>query len=497
MRYCPNCHAAIQSDTQKFCSECGAPLPAAAPEQPAPAEAGLPPLSRNPNSPFARRKTPRTRYGAAAAGVPLPEPPAAQPEPAAPAAQPLPEPQAAPAPQTPPQPVSAPQPKPDPAPTPVPTPAPAPAPAPAPQPTPAARPEPVQPAPPPEPAPQAAPVAAAYVPPRQESYPAVDLPPIQPQPTPQPAPAAPAARPAGPAINKLVIALGAVVVVLLVAVIVLLVGRLGRDGAGATAPQNPGSTVSGSSAPVNSELPQALEPDDGTTEFVPDHATATETQVVFRNSRENAIITVDGVQVPFTYVGTDAVVERSALKDVCQVRIIAPTEDGYETAAVWYNYRYGNDMTFGDDYGEYQPCTEDGLARPGDKVVDVLTWAYYLGYLNSINAQDVGQMTYSTADNSLAQTSGIYDPENANYQYDTGNFTAVCEPSSIVMQEDQTVVYNATFESHRTDRTTGETSVGMNHRTIRLIWEDGYWKVDATAFLSDADFAAGRYAVLP
>ena len=58
----------------------------------------------------------------------------------------------------------------------------------------------------------------------------------------------------------------------------------------------------------------------------------------------------------------------------------------------------------------------------------MLTWAYYLGYLNSINAQDVGQMTYSTADNSLAQTSGIYDPENANYQYDTGNFTAVCEP---------------------------------------------------------------------
>ena len=65
------------------------------------------------------------------------------------------------------------------------------------------------------------------------------------------------------------------------------------------------------------------------------------------------------------------------------------------------------------------------------------------------------------------------------------------------MQEDQTVVYNATFESHRTDRTTGETSVGMNHRTIRLIWEDGYWKVDAHRIPDDADFAAGRYAVLP
>ena len=53
MRYCPNCHAAIQSDTQKFCSECGAPLPAAAPEQPAPAEGGPPPLARNPDSPLA------------------------------------------------------------------------------------------------------------------------------------------------------------------------------------------------------------------------------------------------------------------------------------------------------------------------------------------------------------------------------------------------------------------------------------------------------------
>lgn len=318
----------------------------------------------------------------------------------------------------------------------------------------------------------------------------MDLPPIQPQ----PASAAPAAKPGA---NKLVIALGAVVVVLLIAVIVLLVGRLGQDNNGSSASQNPSSMGTDSSAPANSQLPQALEPDDGVTEFVPDHATATETQVVFRNSRENAVITVDGVQVPFTYVGTDAVVERSALKDVCQVRIVAPTEDGYETAAVWYNYRYGNDMTFGDDYGEYQPSDADGLARPGDKVVDVLTWAYYLGYLNSINAQDVGQMAYSTADNSLAQTSGIYDPENTNYQYDTDDFMAVCDPASIVMQEDQTVVYNATFESHRTDRTTGETSVGMNHRTIRLRWEDGCWKVDATAFLSDSDFAAGRYAVLP
>ena len=65
------------------------------------------------------------------------------------------------------------------------------------------------------------------------------------------------------------------------------------------------------------------------------------------------------------------------------------------------------------------------------------------------------------------------------------------------MQDDFTVVYNATFESHRTNRETGDTSTGRNHRTMRIVWEDGYWKVDATAFLSDADFDARRYAALP
>ena len=127
----------------------------------------------------------------------------------------------------------------------------------------------------------------------------------------------------------------------------------------------------------------------------------------------------------------------------------------------------------------------------------MLTWAYYLGYLNSVNAQDVSRMTYSTADNSLAQTDSIYDPENADYEYDNGNFIAVCDPSSIMMEDDDTVIYNATFESYRKNRETGETSVARNHRTIRLVWEDGIWKVDATAFLGDADFDAGRYAVLP
>lgn len=299
--------------------------------------------------------------------------------------------------------------------------------------------------------------------------------------------------------SKLALVLGIVVVVLLAVIIFLLVSRLGMGSQSDEVPETPSSVSE--TLPEATEVPEASEPaqqpasSDG--QAVTEHATATSTQVVFRNAHADAVITVDGEQVPFTYVGTDAVVARSDLKDVCQVRIIAPTADGYETAAVWYNFNYGNDMTFADDYGAYEPSTEDGLARPGDKVVDVLTWAYYLGYLNSVNAQDVSRMTYSTADNSLAQTDSIYDPENADYEYDNGNFIAVCDPSSIMMEDDDTVIYNATFESYRKNRETGETSVARNHRTIRLVWEDGIWKVDATAFLGDADFDAGRYAVLP
>lgn len=225
-------------------------------------------------------------------------------------------------------------------------------------------------------------------------------------------------------------------------------------------------------------------------------AQASDSQVVFRNAAKDGVITADGEVISFTYVGQDAVVAREELKDVCIVRIVAPDEEGgYQTAAVWYNYRYGNDVTFGDpnNYGAYTSCDVTGLGEPSDKVVDVLTWAYYDSLLNSINEQDASLLRYSTNDNLSEQRVFIYDVSNAESIYDTSDFTAVCDPTSI-QYNNKTIIYNASFISYPKNRATGETTTVSNHRTMQLVWEDGMWKVNSTALLSEEDFAAGNYA---
>jgi len=228
-------------------------------------------------------------------------------------------------------------------------------------------------------------------------------------------------------------------------------------------------------------------------------AEASETQVVFRNIPADATLTADGVAVEFTYVGNDAVVARDALKDVCVVRAIAPAEDGAcQTAAVWYNYRYGNDMTLGNesDYGAYEECRSDGLNIPGDKVVDVLTWAYQTGYMSAVNDKTVGYLVYSTQSNTDRQRQGMTEEINAGFVYDLDNYQAVCSTPTI-QYKDGRLRYNATIVTYITDQATGEPLELSNHYTIELLWEDGMWKVNRTAWLSDADFEAGRYAALP
>ena len=226
-------------------------------------------------------------------------------------------------------------------------------------------------------------------------------------------------------------------------------------------------------------------------------AESTGEQVVLHNGRSDAMVTVDGRQVQVSYSGQDILIPRSSLPDVAQVRVVAPTENGWETAAVWYNYRYGNELTLGDgaDYGAYQACEQDGLAQPSAKVVDVLTWAYYRGFLQAINDQSLDPMVYSTQSNTNDQTRYVFSDANRQNTYDLGDFSAVSEPQSIQYDSGR-VVYNASFRTICTDRSTGDRQEIYNHRTIELCWEDGVWKVNRIAFLSDEDFAAGRYADL-
>lgn len=228
-------------------------------------------------------------------------------------------------------------------------------------------------------------------------------------------------------------------------------------------------------------------------------AQASDSQVVLRNVPDDAVITVNGAEVDYEMVGHDAVVQRSYIPDVAQVRVIAPVDGGgWQTAAVWYNYKYGNDMTMGDsgDYGQYVSCDADGKAEPSEKVVDVLTWAYYDGFLRCINDQTLSYMAFSTATNTSDQSENVFSDANSKNIYDVDDFTAVCDPESILYQDGK-VIYNAYFRSTCTRRSTGDSKQVENHRTIELVWEDGVWKVNRIAFLSEDDFNARNYAQLP
>lgn len=264
------------------------------------------------------------------------------------------------------------------------------------------------------------------------------------------------------------------------------------------ASQTPDSTAAGDASQAQNSDPWT----DGVAPAEPNEtqrAEASDTQVVFRNVPANATLTVDGSKISFSPVGEDAVVSRDTLPDVCIVRAIVPKEGGgYQTAAAWYNYQYGNDLTLGDpnDYGAYTDCDETGLCEPSYKVVDVLTWAYYTGYLNCINSQTMAYMCYSTQNNTNDQQSHVFSQDNAKNEYDTGNYQAVCSEPSIEYSNGL-VRYNASFVTYATDRETRLQKEITNHRTIELVWEDGMWKVNRMAFLSDEDFNAGRYAQLP
>lgn len=220
-----------------------------------------------------------------------------------------------------------------------------------------------------------------------------------------------------------------------------------------------------------------------------------ENQLVIHNAKEGAVITVDGSPVEAAYSGTDAIIPTQYLKDVCQVRIIAEENGGYVTAAVWYNKDYGNELNFADDYGDYVTSDANGLGEPAGKVVDVLTWAYYLGLQNCINDQTMDHMVYATESHMVSQAENVFSDANAKNYYDTSNFQAVCDPYSIQFKDGR-VRYNAKFVTNYSNRTTGETGTGTSYRTIELVFEDGMWKINRMALLSEGDYAACHYADL-
>lgn len=225
----------------------------------------------------------------------------------------------------------------------------------------------------------------------------------------------------------------------------------------------------------------------------PTPLTASASQIVLRGVPEGSQVTINGTSAPFTASGNDVALEASLVTAPCQIRVIAPEGTSYKTAVLFYEEGSGNDLDF--SMLEWQSCNMDGFASPSLSTMNSLAFSYYKGFLNAINAQSTDPMVYSTAGNTADQTEHVFSDLNNQSVWDTSSFSCTMDSNSMTVSGD-TVLFNVTYSAYRTKNDTGERVSNTNHRTIRAKWEDGMWKVDRIAFLSDSDFDAHKYADL-
>ena len=222
-------------------------------------------------------------------------------------------------------------------------------------------------------------------------------------------------------------------------------------------------------------------------------ATASDTTYIVRGVPENATITINGEPAAYTLVGSDVVFQKDALGTAAQLRFVVQVNGTYQAAQLWYTEESGNEITLGSDV--FSASDSTGLLTPDEDYIQKTALYYYKGFLDAINVHNLGAMRFSTERNSNEQSKHVFSDLNAGNTYDST--TASCSIDAVSLnigQSDLTV--NVTYTCVREDRSTSDRAVNSNHRTIKMIWQDGMWQVDDIAFLNDTDFAAHRYADL-
>lgn len=222
-------------------------------------------------------------------------------------------------------------------------------------------------------------------------------------------------------------------------------------------------------------------------------ATASDTTYIVRGVPENAAITINGEPAAYTLVGSDVVFQKDALGTAAQLRFVVQVNGTYQAAQLWYTEESGNEITLGSDV--FSASDSTGLLTPDEDYIQKAALYYYKGFLDAINVHNLGAMRFSTERNSNEQSEHVFSDLNAGNTYDITTASCSIDAASLsIGQSDLTV--NVTYMCMREDRSTGDRAVNSNHRTIKMIWQDGMWQVDDIAFLNDTDFAAHRYADL-
>ena len=246
--------------------------------------------------------------------------------------------------------------------------------------------------------------------------------------------------------------------------------------------------------PTASAAPQPTPTPVTTATPAPSPAVIAADQVALRGLPGDTALTVNGTAVSFDVVGSDLAVDAALLTAPCQIRAVVSNGDGsYKTAVFFYESTSGRDLNF--STLSWQTCSADGFAAPTADLLNTLARDYYGGFLAAINAGSLDRMVYSTDANTTDQTEHVFSDANTKNTWDTETYTCALDENSITVS-DTAAVFNVTFSAYRTRNNSGEKALNTNHRTIRAVWENGMWKVDRIAFLSDSDFAARKYADL-
>lgn len=226
--------------------------------------------------------------------------------------------------------------------------------------------------------------------------------------------------------------------------------------------------------------------------------------VVFRNAHPNGRLFVDGVETAFQYVGSDIVVQRTDLPDLCQICFVVQTDTtGYdESVLLWFDAQNGNEANFDVAYGGYGVCYENGISSslPNGAFLTKLLEVYHESFLMSINDQTEARLAYSTQTNTEAEKQHIFSDVNSRNRYDTEHYSVEIDWDSQVydpLPVNGKLTFNATFVSHATNRETGNEAEVVSRKTIELLWEGHTFKVNRLAFVSDKAFSEHQFAELP
>lgn len=226
------------------------------------------------------------------------------------------------------------------------------------------------------------------------------------------------------------------------------------------------------------------------------NTTATATVTVSNCLSDDAVIYVAGVRTEAQPSGGVVVLEDIAVGN--EIHIIANVNGAQQEARVVFTDIAQTQLTF-ENYttisaaisssSEVEIVESTNVAEnmTASDINTVLA-SYYRSYLTSINNQTTNTLENSTSANTAAMAERITSTNNAAYTFEYVGVNT--DATSIVAGEEgglPAVTFTATFSYRYTPRDgSAATEDGSNTQTVQIIYQDGQWRVNSMAFVTES-----------